>query len=188
MAGAWKSAPVVFEWYGDYNYLQSQNWSFDDAVKFMLDNHVTMINNNLGSVPVAQQEKVRQLARLAGYRFVLKSGNFRLEGKNAISINMAWINRGVGKLYRWFELRLALVGADGNRIGERALRSDPRDWLPGNTNVEGLFALPVGLALGEYKLVTALVDPTGVLPPLQLAIDGPSLDGWTELGDFAVQR
>jgi hypothetical protein len=32
MADAWKKAPVVFEWYGDYDYLKSQGWSFDAAV------------------------------------------------------------------------------------------------------------------------------------------------------------
>ena len=45
----WQRAPVVFEWFGDYNYIQSQKWSFPSAVKFMLDNHVTMINDNIGA-------------------------------------------------------------------------------------------------------------------------------------------
>jgi hypothetical protein len=32
---AGKKAPVVFEWYGDYDYLKSQGWSFDAAVTRM---------------------------------------------------------------------------------------------------------------------------------------------------------
>src|ERR1017187_738412 len=32
-ADAWKHAPVVFEWYGDYAYLQKREWPFDRAVQ-----------------------------------------------------------------------------------------------------------------------------------------------------------
>ena len=39
MADTWKHAPMVFEWFGDYDYLQSRKWSFDAAVNFMLSNH-----------------------------------------------------------------------------------------------------------------------------------------------------
>jgi len=48
--GHMEKAPVVFEWYGDYDYLKSQGWSFDAAVNFMLNNHVSMINDNVGRV------------------------------------------------------------------------------------------------------------------------------------------
>ncbi len=32
----WKSAPVVFEWFGPYDFLMRRKWSFDRAVEFML--------------------------------------------------------------------------------------------------------------------------------------------------------
>ena len=35
MAETWQRAPVVFEWFGNYEYLQSKGWSFDAAVNFM---------------------------------------------------------------------------------------------------------------------------------------------------------
>ena len=38
MADTWKKAPVVFEWFGDFDYLKSRGWSFDAAVNFMLNN------------------------------------------------------------------------------------------------------------------------------------------------------
>ena len=51
MAETWQRAPVVFEWFGNYDYLRSKAWSFDAAVNFMLNNHVTLINDNVGRVP-----------------------------------------------------------------------------------------------------------------------------------------
>jgi hypothetical protein len=71
-AQQWKKAPVVFEWFGNYQYMAGRNWSFDSAVDFMLKNHVTYINDNLGAVPKEDWPKVEKLARLAGYRFVLR--------------------------------------------------------------------------------------------------------------------
>ena len=72
MADTWKRAPIVFEWFGDYDYLQSRQWSFDAAVDFMLSNHVTLINDNIGRVPPEAMPQLEKLARLAGARFVLR--------------------------------------------------------------------------------------------------------------------
>ena len=72
MADAWKKAPVVFEWYGDYDYLKSKGWSFDAAVNFMLNNHVSLINDNVGRVPPEAMPQLEKLARLAG----LPSGEY----------------------------------------------------------------------------------------------------------------
>ena len=72
MADAWKQAPIVFEWFGNYEYLLSRGWSFDSAVNFMLNNHVTVINDNIGKVPDEQMPKILKLAKLAGARLVLK--------------------------------------------------------------------------------------------------------------------
>jgi hypothetical protein len=51
LAEAREQAPVVFEWFGNYDYLQQRDWSFDAAVHFMLRIHVTLINDNIGRVP-----------------------------------------------------------------------------------------------------------------------------------------
>ena len=38
----------------------------------MQANHVTFINDNVGRVPADQMPKLQKLARVAGYRFVLR--------------------------------------------------------------------------------------------------------------------
>jgi hypothetical protein len=187
MADAWKSAPVVFEWYGDYTYLLSKGWSFDDAVKFMLDNHVTMINDNVGKVPLGALDKLKLLARLAGYRFVLRSGSYQLGSNRTLDVVMNWANTGVGKLYRSFELSLALSDGNGKVVAQSTVKNDPKSWLPGERKVSTKWQLPHNLASGSYTFSTALVDPTGNLPPLKLAVDAPTIDGWTQLGEVRVE-
>ena len=100
MADAWKKAPVVFEWYGNYDYLKSQGWSFDAAVNFMLNNHVSMINDNIGRVPPEPMPELEKLARLAGYRFVLRevAHEKTVPRGAALDVIMKWANVGVGNL------------------------------------------------------------------------------------------
>ena len=185
MADAWKKAPVVFEWYGDYNYLLSKNWSFDEAVRFMLLNHVTMINDNIGTVPPVAQDKVWLLSQMAGYRFVLKSGSYRLEQKQ-LQVSMNWANVGVGKLYRAFELHLALRTKDGEIVAETAVADDPRGWLPGEHQVNQTWKLPENIKAGDYSLTLAIVDPSGHFLPLHLAMDAPEVKGWSRIGKLTV--
>jgi Domain of unknown function (DUF4832)/Beta-galactosidase len=180
MAEVWKKAPVVFEWYGDYDYMvNTRGWSFDAAVNFMLANHVTMINDNIGRVPPEAMPQLEKLARLAGYRFVLREVTHPSavrRGAN-LSVDMKWANVGVGKLYRPFKLRLMLLDAAGRIACEADAKADPRDWLPGDRVVAGTLPIPATLQAGAYTLAVAVVDPSGQRPPLRLAMDAPEQSG-----------
>ncbi len=175
MAEVWKHAPVVFEWFGNYDYLQSKQWSFDAAVNFMLSNHVTLINDNFGKVPPEAIPRLEQLARQAGARFVLRELTHLSEAKPgaALPLNMKWANTGVGKLHRPYALRAFLLGADGQPAVTAELKADPRDWLPGEHELTATLPLPATLQPGEYQLALALEEPAGGRPPFRLAIDAP---------------
>ena len=185
MADTWKRAPVVFEWFGDYAYLKSRNWSFDAAVNFMLTNHVTLINDNVGRVPPEAMPQLEKLARLAGYRFVLRELTHEKTVRRADTINlkMKWANVGVGKLHRPFRLRLFLIDGDGQPAAAADAKADPRDWLPGEHHLSAQLPAPAALRDGEYTLAVALVDATGHRPPLRLAMDAPE-----KQGRYAVSR
>lgn len=179
MADTWKRAPVVFEWFGDYDYLTSRGWSFDAAVAFMLNNHVSMINDNIGRFPPEALPQLQKLARLAGYRFVLRELSHPASVKPGatVAVAMKWANVGVGKLYRPFKLRLSLLDAAGKPVFEADAKVDPRDWLPGEHEVVEALALPAPLSPGEYALAVSLADPSGARPPLRLALDAPEQAG-----------
>ena len=179
MADTWKTAPVVFEWFGDYAYLKSRGWSFDAAVDFMLNNHVAMINDNIGRFPPEALPQLQKLARLAGYRFVLRELAHppTVTRGTSFSLNMKWANVGVGKLYRPFKLHLSLLDAAGQQAFDTEAKADPRDWLPGERDVAETVQLPVALKPGDYALAVTLADASGQRPPLRLAIDAPEQAG-----------
>lgn len=179
MADTWKHAPVVFEWFGDFDYLKSRGWSFDNAVNFMLANHVTLINDNFGRFPPEAQPQLNKLARLAGYRFVLRDLSHPTSVKRGanLDVTMKWANVGVGKLYRPFKLHLSLFDAAGQQAFDAEAKADPRDWLPGERDLAVTLQLPATLKPGEYSLAVALMDPSGQRPPLRLAMDAPEQAG-----------
>ena len=179
MADTWKKAPVVFEWFGDYAYLKSRGWSFDAAVNFMLANHVTLINDNVGRFPPEARPQLEKLARLAGYRFALRelSHSAAVKRDTNLNVNMKWANVGVGKLYRPFKLQVSLLDAAGASLFATEAKSDPRDWLPGERDVAESLQIPATLNAGDYTLAIALIDPSGQRPPLRLAMDAPEHAG-----------
>ncbi len=189
MGEVWKKAPVVFEWYGSYDYLKSRGWPFEAAVNFMLANHVTMINDNIGRVPPEAMPLLEKLARLAGYRFVLREAAHPAtvrRGEKA-GVEMKWANVGVGKLYRPFKVRLMLLDAAGAVACSTDAKADPRDWLPGEYAVTETLRVPETLKPGLYTLAVALVDETGQRPPLRLAMDAPAQSGCYSVSKIKVE-
>lgn len=183
MADTWKRAPVVFEWFGNYDYLQSRKWSFDAAVNFMLSNHVTLINDNFGRVPPEAMPPLEKLARLAGARFVLRELAHEKTVKRGARLNleMKWANVGVGKLHRPYVLRFFLLDAAGQPALTGNAKVDPRDWLPGEHRLAETLSLPSTLKVGDYTLALALVHPAGAGRPFRLAMDAPEKEGRYEI-------
>jgi hypothetical protein len=189
MADTWKKAPVVFEWYGDYDYLKSQGWSFDTAVNFMLNNHVSMINDNVGRVPPEAMPQLEKLARLAGYRFVLRevAHEKSVQRGATLDVTMKWANVGVAKLYHPFDLRLSLRNAAGQTVVTNKANTDPREWLPGEREVAAVVQIPASLERGDYTLAVALIDPADPGRTLNLAMDAPAKDGWYLVSQVRIE-
>jgi hypothetical protein len=189
MAENWTRAPVVFEWFGDYNYLKSRQWSFDAAVNFMLNNHVTMINDNFGRVPPEAMPQLEKLARLAGYRFVLRELTHEAAVKpgGTLHLRMKWANVGVGKLYRPYVLRCVLLNRSGEISVSRDGNAKPQDWLPGEHEATETVGLPANLQPGAYRLGITLADAAGQRRPIRLAIEAEAKDGLYAVSQVEVR-
>jgi hypothetical protein len=189
MADTWKHAPVVFEWFGDYAYLQSRQWSFDAAVDFMLSNHVNLINDNIGRVPPEAMPQLERLARLAGARFVLRElAHERTVTRGArLKLQMKWANVGAGKLVHPYELRLYLLNAARLPVLGTNAKADPRDWLPGEYNLTESVPIPSALETGDYTVALALADPSSERRPWRLAMDAPESEGRYEISKVKVE-
>jgi hypothetical protein len=189
MADVWKRAPVVFEWFGKYDYQLSRGWSFDAAVDFMLRNHVNLINDNIGPVPPEAMPQLEKLARQAGARFVLReiAHQESIKAGQALDLRMKWSNVGVGRLHRPFRLRFFLLDAKGQAAFTADSKSDPRDWLPGNHDLTDSVELPATLKAGDYTLALALEEPGALQATFRLAIDIPQKDGRYEVGRVRIE-
>ena len=189
MADTWQRAPVVFEWFGNYDYLQSKNWSFDAAVNFMLSNHVTLINDNVGHVPPGAMPQLERLARLAGARLVLRELGHESEVQRggALHLEMQWANVGVGKLYHPFTLRCFLLDAQGRLCLTTDAKANPRAWLPGERSVAERLDVPSTLEPGPYTLEIGLVDPRSGGRPFHLAINVPEKEGRYAVGHVDIK-
>jgi hypothetical protein len=188
MADTWQRAPIVFEWFGNYDYLQSRQWSFEAAVDFMLRNHVTLINDNIGPVPPEAMPQLEKLARLAGARFVLRELTHErtVSRGGTLNLKMTWANVGVGKLYRPYVLRWFLLDDAGRPVLSADATAEPREWLPGEHQLAESLRVPGALAVGRYTLALTLVDPAGQRRPFRLAIDVPEAEGRYELSTVNV--
>jgi hypothetical protein len=164
MAETWRRAPMVSEWFGNYDYLQSKAWSVDAAVNFMLNNHVTLINDNVGRVPPEAMAQREKLARLAGARLVLRAVAHEREARRGALLHLEtkWTNVGVGKLYRQYALRYSLVDSAGRPCVVADAKADLRQWLPGEHTVAEALQLPTNLEPGDYDLAVRLVDPVAL--------------------------
>ncbi len=173
-ADVWKRSPVVFEWFGPYDFLVRREWSFESAINFILANHVTFINDNLGKVPEDQMHELEKLARLAGYRFVLREVSHAAEIKpgGQLKVRMEWSNVGVGRLIRRHPMVLYLLDSDG-KIATSAPQAevDVSAWLPGDHQAVGVVEVPASLEPGEYTLAVGLVDPETKKPAIRLAVE-----------------
>lgn len=173
MVDAWKHSPVVFEWYGDYDYMISKEWSFDSAINFILQNHVTVINDNLGKLPAEKMPQIEKLAKMSGARFVLDEliHEKKVKRGSSLTINMNWTNSGVGKVYVPYILRFFLLDEENNVVFTDDAKADPRSWLPGEFEVRNSILIPQSLKKGTYKLALALVNEKINQPSFHLAIN-----------------
>ena len=123
--------------------------------------------------------QLEKLARLAGYRFVLRELTHErtLAPGAGLNLKMKWANVGVGKLYRPFVLRLFLLNAQGQPAFTTDANADPRDWLPGEHDVAVSLHPAPPLKAGQYTVAAALVDPAGYRRPLRLGIDVAEKEG-----------
>jgi len=158
-------------------------------VDFMLRNHVTLINDNIGRVPPEAMPQLEKLARLAGARFVLRELTHEetVQRGAPLNLQMKWANVGVGKLQHPYALRLFLLDTAGRPALTSDAKVDPRDWLPGEYNLTESLLVPHSLAVGDYTVALTLADPRAQRRPFRLAMDAPEKEGRYEVSKVNVR-
>ena len=79
-----------------------------------LNNHVSLINDNIGRVPPEAMPQLEKLARLAGARSVLRELKHEksVQPGDLLNLRMKWAHVGVGKLHRPHALCVFLLDTE----------------------------------------------------------------------------
>jgi len=188
MEDVWKRSPIVFEWYGNYDYLMGRGWSFDSAINFMLRNHVTVINDNIGKVPPEKMEQIEKMSKFAGARFVLNELDHPESVKrgSALDLDLKWTNFGVGKVYKEYLIRFYLLDSENKVVFASDGKSDPRSWFPGEISIQESILIPERIKKGAYKIALALENKVNDQPAFRLSIDVPETNGMYILSKIEV--
>jgi len=186
----WKKAPVVFEWYGEYQYLKTcDHCSFDAGLKFMTDNHVTYINDNIGNAPDAVFSQLRVLGEKSGYRFVLKeiSHPSTVNRAGSLNVHMVWENSGVAPIYRNYPIQLYLIDSVQNIIATMQVDGNVPSWLPGTHPIDATISVSQALKVGKYTIGVSMVDPITKKPAIRFPINAPDRNGIFYVSEVSVQ-
>ena len=105
-----------------------------------------------------------------------------------MSVVTRWANAGSAPTYDDWKVVLRVRDRDGTTVATRDLGIDLRRLLPGRADAIGRSLRLPKLPSGRYDLAVAVLDPSGYLAPMNLAIQGRAADGSYRVGSVRVTR
>ena len=186
----WKTAPVIVEPMSARNI---DPMKADQVEEY----HITAINNiNYEHEKYSQQEQefIRENAKKAGHRYVLKQisypGIITIDAE--FRIDTEWKNSGTAPTYYFWDVCYQLKNTeDGSVIWQGTSSLNLRKVYPGSpVIVSDTFKLPVALESGQYKLSLTVKDPaqSPYFNPMNLAIEIDRKNGSYNLGTITVNN
>ncbi len=188
MQQRWKTAPVLSEWCG------TSTTSTVLGAKQVRQYHVSQVSSdNLrvrhADMTAAEQAGFEDAARSAGFRYAVRKVTVpkRVGRGGAMSVVTRWANAGSAPTYDEWRVVLRVRNGAGATVATRTLPIDLGRLLPGRQTYRSSVRLPK-LGVGRYALAVAVVDPSGYLAPMNLAIQGRAADGSYRVGSVRVTR
>lgn len=187
----WKTAPWVGEWCGG-----GASDLYGQGLQQVRKYHITNLSSanfpgTYADMSSSQQANFRQANKETGYRFVLNSlaipGTIRPGA--SISVTSKWSNVNVGPAYHPWQTMIQLRNQSGTVAFEGKSAVELKSLLPTGSTPKVIndgFAIPANLPAGQYDVYVKVVSPEGYLKPLNLAIQGRSVDGGYKLGSVQV--
>jgi hypothetical protein len=192
----WGKAPVVFEFWGRYEYLKQKGWWTQYPVEAYMEkqraDYISLYWEKDARTFVDEEPAyIRRLGNRMGYWFVLAKAEYptRVSPGQTLDLALHWENRGVGACRRNYPVAVFLLDAASKpAFAAASSESDCRRWEPGKATIENLvFHLPAGLAAGTYALCLGLVDsPVTLHCALRLGIKGRDELGRYRLGTISI--
>lgn len=112
-----------------------------------------------------------------------------ITGGSKCTISTKWINRGVGRALKDFNLLIKFKDASGNLLGQQDLGlTGSYAWVKNNTyTLLKNFTMPV-ITPGDYTLCIGLFDSSRSGKMIELPMDNKTTDGFYPIGKFTVSN
>ena len=178
-------APIVAEFLGSYSSVKKggSNW-----VSFMVNdalsqhpNYLNLIGWQSGDARLFSAERpdlINLGLRRMGYRFVPAEVKCQLRGLagRLMDVEIVWLNRGVGRALRDYNVRLLLRAPRSDTIAVESQKTLPTSqWFAGQ-RYTCRYRVPAPKA-GEYELCIAVIDPLSN-KPVQLPLTAHNEAGY----------
>jgi len=192
----WRKAPLVCEFVMGYRDAKRRgrefvDWCLEDALS-LHPNYINLMGwHGRGALEFIRErpDLIAYGLRRMGYRLVPVMVRYPrvVRSGEGFRVEMEWVNKGVGRALRKYELRLTLADGSGRTIDSfDAGPIDTDEWIEGKryrVEVEAVFRR---VAPGEYDLRLMLVDPRdGRAIALPLVDRYP--DGSYRIGEIEVR-
>lgn len=187
--------PAIFEFWGPVWYLKERGWwnegeLISSAIEIGKPTYVEFIRS---SPEFARDYRhiIDKATNRIGFHFVLEKAEYptRIKKGQPAEIKLAWMNKGVSKIFVPCVTKLALIDAKGKVAAVANVEgSDPATWLPDKSTPETSKVTFTGTNLrGVYKLAIGLANSAeSDKPVFRIGIDTPMVDKWHVLGQVQI--
>lgn len=193
MPESWRSAPIGGEFaptqnWGDY-FSQSK---IDSTMEQLKITHVSWLGPSSPANYPPDGEYQTQLDRFLskiGYHFRIAEATHHKTAKAGakLSLEMKWVNSGVAPFYFDWPLEISLSDSEGEIVHKEKANADIREWLPGTHSVKEAITIPRALEKGIYEINIAILNPDGMLPAIQLEMEGGREDLRYTIGKINIK-
>jgi hypothetical protein len=190
-----RRAPMFGEFLGGYGAMKKGGtnwvtWVVEDALS-LHPNYLNLIGWQGADARDFARERPDLVAhglRQMGYRLVPTRVRYpeAITNSVAFEVQFDWVNRGVGRALRDYQIRLSLLGPDGAPAAQSTPTNLPTSqWLPGaSSTVRHKVEFP-SVVYGTYQLAFAVHDP-GTGRVIALPLFGPGQGGNYTIGPVRV--
>ena len=187
MGDVWKYKPMLFEWYVCYPDMLKRKWPLPKAVDFILDNHASLVSENLNppTVPPEEYGQVERISKGVGARIFADSAKISLGG-GSLEISLSGENGGIARISLPYELVYELKTPDGKTAAVFASSADPSKWLPGKFSARDKFGIPQNLPSGKYGLFARLAHRGKIFRDFKFAAKEAEADGSIKLAELEL--
>jgi hypothetical protein len=185
---AYGKAPIVFEFYGSYQWLKLKKyWSDAKLLSDVSIGKPSYVNmgqwGDDAQVMLAQNAQlVTKVTNMMGYHFVLSSATIpdTITNRQADTISFSWKNQGVAYLYQSASVAVALLDKSNHLVQKQWLpKVHPQTWTPGKTTITSTPVTFTDVHAGTYKLAVGLfVRTTDSVPTYLLGNKGRTSSNW----------